>query len=206
MNTKSEDNAFTADDYAEAALLLSRTYPAMKSERENIRRWQDGERKYTKDDALAELISITSKSDDSLGVRVQTSGTSDPTAKLGELLASGYVEKRQREIMRELSTPEMLDHIAYLDWKTGIVETAMAERMTKLQRSIYQLLFFKGYTYSELIKGNRGKRQLNDRKINLEKRKALEAVADEVESAFQFEQEESTSHTQKLLSELEQHA
>lgn len=202
LRTGEESRAYTADDYYRAALLLTRTYPAIKAERENIRKWQEGERKYTEDDALEELISITAKSDDSLGVRVQTSGTSDQTARIGTMLASGYVDKRQREITQELFTSEMLDHIAFLDWKISIVETAMAERMTKLQKAIYQLLFFKGYSYSQLIKGNKGKRALNKWKINHEKNGALREVTEEVEAAARYENRSGSGFMKELMEEV----
>lgn len=175
------EQGYTDDDYYQAALLLSRTYPAMKSERENIRKWQTGEKKYTEEDALEDLISVTPKGDNDLGVAVQTSGTSDKTASVAMKLASGYVEKRQARIMNELFSTEMLEHIAYLDWKIEIVEAAMTERMTKLQCVIYQLIFFKGCSYSQLISGNKGKKRLNDWKINNEKNKAIDAVAAELQ-------------------------
>lgn len=171
------------EDYHQAALLLCRTYKTIKSEREYIRAWQTGERTYTDDDALAELISITPKGDDSLGVRVSTSGTSDSTSKIGMLLASGFAEKRQSEIIKELYTPEMVHHIHLLDWEIEVVETAIDERMTRLQGAIFQQIFVKGKTYSQIIATNKGKRKLNDWKINHEKYKAVDAVADELEAS-----------------------
>lgn len=203
MNGTAKENTseqgYTDDDYYQAALLLSRTYPAMKSERENIRKWQTGEKKYTEEDALEDLISVTPKGDNDLGVAVQTSGTSDKTASVAMKLASGYVEKRQAQIMKELFSTEMLEHIEYLDWKIEIVETAMAERMTKLQCAIFQLIFFKRYSYSQLIGGNKGKKRLNDRKINSEKNKAVEAVAGELKLVDSDEVE--VQHLSELMDE-----
>lgn len=200
--TEKEDTSklsYTNDDYYQAALLLSRTYPAMKSERENIRKWQTGEKKYTEEDALEDLISVTPKGDNDLGVAVQTSGTSDKTASVAMKLASGYVEKRQAQIMKELFSTEMLEHITYLDWKIEIVEAAMSERMTKLQCAIYQLIFFKGCSYSQLIGGNKGKKRLNDRKINSEKNKAVDAVVGELKLVDSGEEE--LQHLSELMDE-----
>lgn len=200
--TEKEDTSklpYSDDDYYQAALLLSRTYPAMKSERENIRKWQTGEKKYTEEDALEDLVSVTPKGDNDLGVAVQTSGTSDKTASVAMKLASGYVKKRQAQIMRELFSTEMLEHISYLDWKIEIVEAAMSERMTKLQRVIYQLTFFKGYSYSQLVGGNKGKKRLNDWKINSEKNKAIDAVAGELKLVDSGEEE--LQHLNELMDE-----
>lgn len=200
--TEKEDTSklpYSDEDYYRAALLLSRTYPAMKSERENIRKWQTGEKKYTEDDALEDLVSVTPKGDNDLGVAVQTSGTSDKTASVAMKLASGYVKKRQAQIMRELFSTEMLEHISYLDWKIEIVEAAMSERMTKLQRVIYQLIFFKGYSYSKLVGGNKGKKRLNDWKINSEKNKAIDAVAGELK--LMDSGKEELQHLNELMDE-----
>lgn len=168
--------------YVSAALLLARTYANMKTERENIRRWQEGKEQYTEDDALADLISVTPKAEDSLGIRVQTSGTSDQTARIGQLLASGYVQKQQAKIMNDLFNPAMQNYIRYLDWKIGIIEVACAERMTPFQAALFRQLFVRKKTYSELIQSFHGKRKLNKRKISCEKDRAVEAVANEVES------------------------
>lgn len=176
-------NAFTQADFDNAALHLATTYKAMKTERENIRRWESGEAKFTEDDALSELISITPKGDDSLGIRVQTSGTSDSTARIGEKLAGGYVEKRQAEIFRELTSPRMQEYIAYLDWKIGIVETAKSERMTGLVRAVFDAIYLGGHSYGELVKAYTKHRKLNDRKICAEKKKALSAVSAQVQMA-----------------------
>lgn len=178
--------AYTADNYHQAALLLARTYPAIKAERENIRKWQSGERKYTEDDALEELISITPKSDDSLGVRVQTSGTSDQTAQIGLLLASGYVEKKQQEIMQEMFSPEMMDHISYLDWKIGIVETAGRERMNKTQRLIFSNVFIKARPYGAIQRRLAGKGiKMSRAKISRAKKQVVKVIADELKIAAQ---------------------
>lgn len=185
-----ENEQYSAEDYAASALLLARTYKTMKSERENIRRWQSGERKFTEDDALAELISISPKADDRLGVAVQTSGTSDSTAKIGTLLASGYVQKRQAEVTRELFSPEMVEHIAYLDWKIDVVETAMHERMTKLQAAMFEQIFIKNKTYAQIRKGFKHKgpgRQMGNWTIKNEKDKILQAIADEIRCRSAFD-------------------
>lgn len=181
-----ENEQYLAEDYAASALLLARTYKTMKSERENIRRWQSGERKFTEDDALAELISITPKADSSLGVAVQTSGTSDSTAKIGTLLASGYVQKRQAEVTRELFSPEMVEHIRYLDWKIDVVDTTGKERMTKDQRLIFSDIFIKDRAYSE-IRGlfERKDRRMNKARISREKDKIVTAIANELKVAAQ---------------------
>lgn len=199
VDSPESQGRYTDADYQAAALFLSRSCPVMKTERENIRKWQSGEKVFTSYDALAELISITPQGDDGTGVRVQTSNTSNQTARVGELLASGYAEKRQKQIMQELYSPEMIWHIAYLDWKIDIVKTAMAERMTKLQRSIYAGIFFFGKTYSQMedesiesmeSRGCRSSRKkLVKRKINLEKSKALDGIAMEIKSSSSGAQE-----------------
>lgn len=197
-----EKAVYTSEDYSNAALFLSRTYPAMKSERENIRKWQDGERKYTEDDALEELISITSKNDEALGVRVQVSGTSDPTGDIATLLASGYVKKRQNEITQQLFTPEMMEYTDYLDWKIGIVDTAMAERMTRLQSGLFKQLFIKRRTFAEIRNGFKRKgpgRQMGNWTIKNEKEKILQAITDEVicRAAFSINRD----HVSRLMEE-----
>ena len=163
-----------AINFPAAALYLARTYANLLAERINIRQWLDGHKVFTTDMAIEELMSITPQSE---GERVQTSGLSDQTARIAEKLAAGYVEKRQRQLEREAAS--LARELTYIEWKAGVVEAAMENRMTRNDAAFFRLMFVRGKTYREIRDAHRG-RKIYDHGIRKKKQAVLKAVEEEL--------------------------
>ena len=177
--SRKKNNGETAHlDYKAAAILLAESYAGLVKEQEYIDKVLSGEIVYTKDDALEELISTTASTESDTGIRVQTSNISNTTERIGLLLASGFVEKRNHEILREVLNDT--EGRRYLAWKLDIIETAKRERMDKFERGLFSRLFVKHRTYKQIREAYKGKR-LYDCDINKARKTLLAAIADEVE-------------------------
>ena len=165
-------------DYPAAAILLAESYAGLVKEQEYIDKVLSGDIVYTEDDALEELISTTASTESDTGIRVQTSNISNTTERIGLLLASGFVEKRNHDILREVLNDT--EGRLYLAWKLDIIETAKRERMDKFERGLFNRLFVKHRTYKQIREAYKGKR-LYDRDISDARKSILKAIADEVE-------------------------
>ena len=165
-------------DYQMAALLLANSYESLLKEKEYIEKVLSGEFVYTEDDALEELVHITASTESETGIRVQTCNTSNTTERIGLLLADGFVEKRNREILQEVLNDT--EGRQYLAWRIGIIETAKRERMSKFERGIFDRLFVRHKSYKEIRDAYKAKR-LYDRDINDARKSIITAIADEVE-------------------------
>lgn len=184
-------------DYPAAALYLASSYGNMLKEKAYIEKVLSGEYRYTEDDALMELISTTAAAGSDTGVRVQASNISNTTERIGLLLADGFVERRNREIFREVM--EDKEGQAYLYWKLDVVETAMRERMDSMERAVFKRLFVKHMTYKQIREACK-KEKLFDRSINDRRRSALLMIKREIrlrEGAF----EDGKMYTDRLMQE-----
>ena len=184
-------------DYPTAALYLASSYGNMLKEKAYIEKVLSGEYLYTEDDALMELISTTAAAELDTGVRVQASNISNTTERIGLLLAGGFVERRNREIFREVM--EDKEGQAYLYWKLDVVETAMRERMDSMERAVFKRLFVKHMTYKQIREACK-KDKLFDRSINDRRRSALLMIEREIrlrEGAF----EDGKMYTDRLMQE-----
>ena len=170
-----ETGSGTEIDFPAAALYLAKTYKNLVAEAGNIRDMLEGCTTFTEDMAITELMAMTASSDQE---RVQTSSLQDQTARIAEKLADGYVEKRRRQLQREAEV--LAAGLAYVDWKIGIVETAMENRMTKNEATFFRLVFLRNKTYREIRAAyKRGK--IYDHDIKKRKDKVLQAVADQIQ-------------------------
>lgn len=161
-------------DFPELALFLAKSYGQMLNDRDYLKSVIDaGVRPYTKEMAIQDLtaVSIDYESD-----RVQTSNISNVPERVAELLDSGYVEKMNRRLHREMA--ETVMDYAYICWKIEVVETAMRERMDKMEQAIFTRIFVRGFTFAQLKKSY--KKRLCNRQICEHKSAALESVADEL--------------------------
>ena len=124
---------------------------------------------YTDDDALEELISTTAPTESETGIRVQSSNISNTTERIGILLASGFAEKRNHDLLRDVlkDTEARL----YLKWKLGVVNIAMTERMDSMERNIFKRLYGKGMTYEQIRKAY-NKKTLYNHAINKSRKSA----------------------------------
>jgi len=162
-------------DFPAAALHLARTYGNLITTRDNIRKLLAHRQVFTKDMAIEELLSITPGSG---GEHVQTSNQSDQTARIAEKLASGYVEKRQKQL--EWEAARNVEELAYAEWKIGIVEAAMQERMSSKERWFFRNLFVKRRTYRSIREDNPGKGRIYDRDINGIRKEVLRALEGQI--------------------------
>ena len=94
------------------------------------------------------------------------------------LLANGFVDKRNREILRDVLNDT--ENRLYLAWKLDVVNTAKAERMNRFERALFERLFVRHRTYRQIREAYKGKK-LHDRDINDARKSILAAIADEVE-------------------------
>lgn len=184
-------------DYPAAALYLASSYGNMLKEKAYIEKVLSGEYRYTEDDALMELISTTAAVGTDTGIRVQASNISNTTERIGLLLAGGFVERRNREIFREVM--EDRDGQSYLCWKLDVIETAMRERMDSMERAVFKRLFVKHMTYKQIREACK-KEKLFDRSINDRRKSALLMIEREIrlrEGAF----EDGKMYTDRLMQE-----
>lgn len=184
-------------DHPAAALYLASSYGNMLKEKAYIEKVLSGEYRYTEDDALMELISTTAAAGSDTGVRVQASNISNTTERIGMLLAGGFVERRNREILREVIEDKAGQ--AYLYWKLDVVETAMRERMDSMERAVFKRLFVKHMTYKQIREACK-KEKLFDRSINDRRKSALLMIEREIrlrEGAF----EDGKMYTDRLMQE-----
>lgn len=161
-------------DFPELALFLAQSYGQMLKDRDYLKSVIDaGVKPYTKEMAIEDLtaVSIDYESD-----RVQTSNISNVPQRVIELLDAGYVEKMNRRLHWEMK--EIVKDHAYLCWKIEVVETAMQERMDKMERAIFTRIFVRGFTFSQLKKSY--KKRLHSVQICRHKEAALQTVADEL--------------------------
>ena len=180
LNTERPDGGSEGMDYAKidfpaAALYLATTYKNLLTEKRNIESMLDGHTVFTEDMAIEELMSMTASSE---GEHVQTSGLSDQTARIAEKLAAGYVEKRRRQLQREAEA--MASELGYINWKTGIVDAAMENRMTRNDAAFFRLMFVKGKSYRE-IRNAYKRGNIYDHDVKKRKDQVLQAVADQIQ-------------------------
>ena len=183
-------------DYEAAALYLAKSYGNLLKEKEYIRKVLSGEFTYTEDDALEELISTTASTESDTGVRVSTSNISNTTERIGMLLANGFVEKRNREILKEVLKDT--EGRRYLLWKLDVVETAKAERMGKIEKWIFEKHYVEGWTY-KMIRENYSGKKLYDQYIRRMCCDVEEAIADEI----RFREAEVGNLVNRLFSDTE---
>lgn len=168
-------------DFPELALFLAKSYGQMLKDRDHLKRVIDaGVQPYTEEMAVADLtaISIDYESD-----RVQTSNISNIPQRVAELLDAGYVSKMNRRLRWEMKET-VKDH-AYLCWKIEIVETAMRERMDKMEQAVFTRIFVRGKTYREICKAyKKGRLQL--RQVNAAKDKSIQAISDHLRNVGCF--------------------
>ena len=170
----SNENFTNTMDPSSAALYLAGTYNNLLIERDNILSWLNGQKPFTKEMAIEELLSVTAATDKEA---VQTGSISDQTAMIAVKLAAGYVEKRQKQLEQEAG--RMVEHLGYVQWKIGVIEDAMQTRMTKSEAVFFKLMFVKKKTYNQLRKAHRGS-QIYDHDISSMKKSVLLAVSDEL--------------------------
>lgn len=183
LNTEKPDSGEentdrTRIDLPTAALYLATTYKNLLTEKRNIANMLDGHTVFTEDMAIEELMSMTASSE---GERVQTSNLSDQTARIAEKLAAGYLEKRRRQLQREAEA--MVLDLEYIDWKIGIVETAMKNRMTRNDATFFRLMFVKGRTYQE-IRNAYKRGNIYNHDVKKRKDRVLQMVADQIQLLF----------------------
>lgn len=168
-------------DFPELALFLAKSYGQMLKDRDYLKSVIDaGVRPYTKEMAIQDLtaVIIDYESD-----RVQTSNISNVPERVAELLDSGYVEKMNRRLHREM-VETVMDY-AYICWKIEVVETAMRERMDKKERAIFERLFVRGKTYREICKAYKKGTMHNKQVVQL-KRNCIQAIADHLKNVGCF--------------------
>lgn len=190
MRSKNKDCSSSPQslDYLAAAILLAESYGNLLKEKEYIDKVLAGEIVYTEEDALEELISTTASTESDTGIRVQTSNISNTTERIGLLLASGFVEKRNRDILQEVL--KNVDHRLYLNWMLDVINTAKTERMSKFERGLMDRLFVKHKSYRQIREAYKGKK-LYDCDISKARKSILSAIADEIELRDDGSEEES---------------
>ncbi|CAK7037271.1 MAG: hypothetical protein BACD_00164 [Bacteroides rodentium] len=179
-------------DYPAAALFLANNYAAMLQQKKYIDSVLSGERVFTHEMALEELVRTTSATEIDTGVRVQTGSISNTTERIGLLLAGGYVEKRNAEIIREATSD--IEGRIYLEWKLDVIETAMRERLDKTERNICKRLYAKHMTY-EQIRSACHEKKLYDHRINKARKEGYRALA------LEIEKRDGTSGTGKAMTD-----
>ena len=186
LNTEKPDGGTEGIDHVKidcpaAALYLATTYKNLLTEKRNIEGMLDGHTVFTEDMAIEELMSMTASSEEE---RVQTSSLSDQTARIAEKLAAGYVEKRRRQLQREAEA--MASELNYINWKIGIVEAAMENRMTRNDAAFFRLMFVKGRTYQE-IRNAYKRGNIYNHDVKKRKDQVLQAVADQIQLLYCME-------------------
>lgn len=173
MARPKEEKMELSEAYYVDALLLAGQYADMLREKEYYEKAFAGVQLYTTEMAIDEL-SGSAYSDSE---RVQTSNISKPTERIALLLADGYVERKNAEIVQELLT----QGAEYDDLckKIDIIEVAMRERMEDRTRTVFLQLYAEEKKYSRVRYDCSNK--CHNLVIQREKEKALAAIAEELE-------------------------
>lgn len=168
-------------DFPELALFLAKSYGQMQKDRDYLKSVIDaGVQPYTREMAIRDLTAVSVNYESE---RVQTSNISNIPQKVVELLDSGYVEKMNRRLRREME--ETVRDYAYLCWKIEIVETAMQERMSTMERAIFERLYVRGKSYRQICKAYK-KGTLHNKQVIQLKRNCIQAIADHLKNAGCF--------------------
>ncbi|HIR70966.1 MAG TPA: hypothetical protein IAA55_06775 [Candidatus Pullilachnospira gallistercoris] len=168
-------------DFPALALFLANSYGQMLKDRERLKAVIDaGVPIYTREMAIRDLVSI---SIDNESDRVQTSNISNIPLRVSELLDNGYVEKMNRKLRREMD--ESVKEYGYLCWKIALVETAMRERMDKMEQAVFERMFAKGKSYRQVCKAYK-KGTLHNKQVSKIKQRCLQAVANHLKNTSSF--------------------
>lgn len=176
---KVQDTA--SPDFPVLALFLAKSYGQMLKDREQLKAVIDaGVPIYTKEIAIRDLSSIGI---DYETERVQTSNISNIPLRVSELLDNGYVEKMNRKLRREMD--ESVKEYGYLCWKIALVETAMRERMDKMEQAVFERMFARGKSYRQVCKAYK-KGTMHNKQVSKIKRRCLQAIADHLKNISSF--------------------
>ena len=115
--------------------------------------------------------------------RVQTSNISNIPLRITELLDHGYVEKMNRKLRREMD--ESVKEYGYLCWKIEVVETAMRERMDKMEQAVFERMFARGKSYRQVCKAYK-KGTLHNKQVSQIKQRCLQAIANHLKNITSF--------------------
>lgn len=171
----------TVPDCSELALFLAKSYGQMLKDRERLQSVLDaGVPIYTKEMAIRDLssVSIDYETD-----RVQTSNISNVPLRIAELLDHGYVEKMNRRLRREMD--DSVKEYGYLCWKIEVVETAMRERMDKMEQAVFERMFARGKSYRQVCKAYK-KGTLHNKQVSQIKQRCLQAIANHLKNITSF--------------------
>ena len=119
-------------DFQDEATFLANHYADMLKKRDSLKAKLDSSWIFTQDMAIDELVTITPNYSED---QVQSSNISDTTARIADRLMNGYVEMRQGQMKQEKEACRK--EYEYTDWKIRVVETAIAERMEKIDRILF---------------------------------------------------------------------
>lgn len=167
--------------FQEAALFLAETYGRMLDDRGQLKAVIDaGVIPYTEEIAIRDLSAVSVGYDTEW---VQTSNISNIPERIAALLDSGYVEKMNRRLKREMDGT--VRDYTYLCWKIELVETVMKERMRKKEQDIFERVFLRKRTYRQICAAYK-KGTLHNKQISQTKKKCLQAIADHLKNASCF--------------------
>ena len=172
MARPKEEKIEINEAYLVDALLLAGQYAGLLQEKKYYEDALAGVQMYTAEMAIDEL-SGSAYSDSE---RVQTSSISNPTERIGMLLATGYVEKKNAEILREVQ--ENLAEYTDICEKIDIIEVAMRERMSERTRAVFVQIFIKNLAWSKVKDVYR--HSLDRHQVSRERDKAIVAIAEEM--------------------------
>lgn len=165
----------THNPYTPLASMLVRSYSAMLQMRDNLRDFLENGCTYTEDDAIAELTNVSVHWNFD---RVQGSHIPNQPAEITAKLLDGYVDKRRKQIKREMGNAQYA--LDYLNWKIDVVDTAVTERLTKFEKSIFLRLFIRHWTFREIRQAYRKK--LYNWQITAAENQIIAAVAAELQT------------------------
>lgn len=179
--TDSSEQSISASDFRELALFLARSYGRLLSDRDRLKAVIDaGVQPYTEEMAIRDLSAI---SIDYESERVQTSNISNVPLRIAEMLDAGYVEKMNRWLRWEMD--ETVKEYGYICWKIEVVETAMRERMDKMERAVFERMFAKGKSYRQICKAyKKGTLHLNQ--LHILKDRCIQALAEHLKNVSCF--------------------
>lgn len=173
-----KNNDFTDSKYMRGAKLLAEDYTRMLDEQKRLQKRLAGSWVYTIDMAIDELNNITVSYESE---RVQSSNISNPTERIALKLTDAYMAKKQKEMDAEREACAM--ELDYVNWKVGVVEAVIKERLDDELKDIFTLQYKGHKTYEETqdILQKKRKRSASRKKIIRQKREILELLSKELE-------------------------
>lgn len=146
ITEKPEAAAQDKEMTAAAASFLAESFASLCRRQQRLQTLKDfGPIRYTEEMAVRDLSTVSIRTDSD---KVQSSNISNVPERILMTLEDGYVEKMQKRMDREYK--DTCRELEYVNWQLDVIRTAMQERMTLEERTIFRYIFQHGMSVRDV--------------------------------------------------------